>query len=37
MELAGIYTTALAKTDEDALALIDRQKAFNFAPGSVWL
>jgi CubicO group peptidase (beta-lactamase class C family) len=36
MELAGINTDSVT-TDEDALALIDRQKALNFAPGSDWL
>src|SRR6202043_3156051 len=36
MELAGIDTDSVT-TDEDALALIDRQKALNFAPGSEWL
>ena len=36
MELAGIYTDSVT-TDEDALALIERQKALNFAPGSDWL
>jgi CubicO group peptidase (beta-lactamase class C family) len=36
MELAGINTDSVT-TDEDALALITRQKALNFAPGSDWL
>src|SRR6266849_146899 len=36
MELAGINTDSVT-TDEDALALINRQKALNFAPGSDWL
>jgi CubicO group peptidase (beta-lactamase class C family) len=36
MELAGINTDSVT-TDEDALALIMRQKALNFAPGSDWL
>ncbi len=36
MELAGIHTDSVT-TDEDALALINRQKALNFAPGSDWL
>ena len=36
MELAGIHTDSVT-TDEDALALIARQKALNFAPGSDWL
>jgi CubicO group peptidase (beta-lactamase class C family) len=36
MELAGINTDSVT-TDEDALALITRQKALNFAPGSEWL
>src|ERR1700681_740070 len=36
MELAGINTDSVT-TDEDALALIERQKALNFAPGSDWL
>src|SRR3984893_9623898 len=36
MELAGINTDSVT-TDEDALALIARQKALNFAPGSDWL
>ena len=36
MELAGINTDSVT-TDEDALALINRQKGLNFAPGSDWL
>jgi len=36
MELAGIDTDSVT-TDQDALALISRQKALNFAPGSDWL
>lgn len=36
MELAGIPTDSVT-TDTDALALIIRQKALNFAPGSDWL
>src|SRR6202030_2543069 len=36
MELAGINTDSVT-TDEDALALIVRQRALNFAPGSEWL
>ena len=36
MELAGIHIDSVT-TDEDALALITRQKALNFAPGSDWL
>src|SRR5271170_4169171 len=36
MELAGIHIDSVT-TDEDALALITRQKALNFAPGSEWL
>lgn len=36
MELAGINTDSVT-TDGDALALINRQKALNFAPGSEWL
>jgi CubicO group peptidase (beta-lactamase class C family) len=36
MELAGINTDSVT-TDEDALALIIRQKALNFVPGSDWL
>jgi CubicO group peptidase (beta-lactamase class C family) len=36
MELAGINTDGVT-TDADALALITRQKALNFAPGSDWL
>jgi CubicO group peptidase (beta-lactamase class C family) len=36
MELAGINTDGVT-TDDDALALIARQKALNFAPGSEWL
>jgi CubicO group peptidase (beta-lactamase class C family) len=36
MELAGINIDSVT-TDADALALINRQKALNFAPGSEWL
>lgn len=36
MELAGINIDGVT-TDADALALIGRQKALNFAPGSDWL
>src|SRR5712664_74679 len=36
MELAGVNTDSVT-TDEDALALINRQKGLNFAPGSDWL
>ena len=36
MELAGINTDSVT-TDEDALKMIARQKALNFAPGSDWL
>jgi CubicO group peptidase (beta-lactamase class C family) len=36
MELAGIHIDSVT-TDADALALINRQKALNFAPGSEWL
>ena len=36
MDLAGIHTDSVT-TDQDALALIVRQKALNFAPGSEWL
>ena len=36
MELAGINTDSVT-TDADALALITRQKALNFDPGSDWL
>src|ERR1700726_539118 len=36
MELAGINTDSVT-TDDDALALIVRQRALNFAPGSEWL
>jgi CubicO group peptidase (beta-lactamase class C family) len=36
MELAGINTDSVT-TDEDALALIRRQKALNFPPGSEYL
>jgi CubicO group peptidase (beta-lactamase class C family) len=36
MELAGFHIDSVT-TDEDALALITRQKALNFAPGSDWL
>ncbi|MGH9675867.1 MAG: serine hydrolase domain-containing protein, partial [Candidatus Acidiferrum sp.] len=35
-ELAG-YNTDSVTTDDDALALITRQKALNFDPGSEWL
>lgn len=35
-ELAGINTDSVT-TDADALALITRQKALNFAPGTDWL
>jgi CubicO group peptidase (beta-lactamase class C family) len=35
-ELAGIHTDSVT-TDSDALALIARQKALNFDPGSDWL
>jgi CubicO group peptidase (beta-lactamase class C family) len=35
-ELAGINIDGVT-TDADALALINRQKALNFAPGSEWL
>src|SRR6267143_5550906 len=36
MELAGVNTDSVT-TDGDALALITRQKALNFVPGSDWL
>jgi CubicO group peptidase (beta-lactamase class C family) len=36
MDLAGINTDSVT-TDEDALQIIARQKALNFAPGSDWL
>ena len=36
MELAGINTDSVT-TDDDALALVARQKALNFEPGSEWL
>lgn len=36
MELAGINTDSVT-TDEDALALVFRQKALNFEPGGEWL
>jgi CubicO group peptidase (beta-lactamase class C family) len=36
MELAGINTDSVT-TDEDALALVTRQRGLNFAPGSEWL
>jgi CubicO group peptidase (beta-lactamase class C family) len=36
MDLAGINTDSVT-TDEDALQIISRQKALNFAPGSDWL
>jgi CubicO group peptidase (beta-lactamase class C family) len=36
MELAGINIDSVT-TDEDALQIITRQKALNFAPGSDWL
>jgi CubicO group peptidase (beta-lactamase class C family) len=36
MDLAGINMDSVT-TDEDALQLITRQKALNFAPGSDWL
>jgi CubicO group peptidase (beta-lactamase class C family) len=36
MNLAGINTDGVT-TDEDALQMIFRQKALNFAPGSDWL
>jgi CubicO group peptidase (beta-lactamase class C family) len=36
MDLAGINTDSVT-TDEDALQMIARQKALNFAPGSDWL
>src|SRR5712691_744268 len=36
MDLAGIHIDGVT-TDEDALRIISRQKALNFAPGSDWL
>jgi CubicO group peptidase (beta-lactamase class C family) len=36
MDLAGIHIDGVT-TDEDALQIISRQKALNFAPGSDWL
>src|SRR5437879_2734548 len=36
MDLAGINTDGVT-ADEDALQMISRQKALNFAPGSDWL
>src|SRR5271154_125961 len=36
MHLAGINTDSVT-TDEDALQIITRQKALNFAPGSDWM
>jgi len=36
MDLAGIPTDSVT-TDEDALEIVARQKALNFAPGSDWL
>lgn len=36
MDLAGINTDSVT-TDEDALQIVTRQKALNFAPGSEWL
>jgi CubicO group peptidase (beta-lactamase class C family) len=36
MDLAGVNMDSVT-TDEDALQLITRQKALNFAPGSDWL
>jgi CubicO group peptidase (beta-lactamase class C family) len=36
MDLAGINTDSVT-TDEDALQIVTRQKALNFAPGSDWL
>src|SRR5437660_8850652 len=36
MDLAGIHIDSVT-TDEDALQIIFRQKALNFAPGSDWL
>jgi CubicO group peptidase (beta-lactamase class C family) len=36
MELAGINTDSVT-TDEDALAMIVRQRGLNFTPGSEWL
>ena len=35
-ELAGVYTDSVT-TDEDALAIITRQKSLNFEPGTAWL
>jgi CubicO group peptidase (beta-lactamase class C family) len=35
-ELAGVYVDSVT-TDEDALAIITRQKSLNFAPGSEYL
>lgn len=35
-ELAGVYTDSVT-TDEDALAIITRQKSLNFEPGTEWL
>src|SRR5216683_218 len=36
MDLAGMHIDGVT-TDEDALQIISRQKALNFAPGSGWL
>src|SRR5467141_1935516 len=36
MDLAGMHIDGVT-TDEDALQIISRQKALNFAPGSDWL
>jgi CubicO group peptidase (beta-lactamase class C family) len=36
MHLAGINTDSVT-TDEDALQIVERQRALNFAPGSDWL
>jgi len=36
MDLAGMHIDGVT-TDEDALQIISRQKALNFAPGSAWL
>src|SRR5713101_714251 len=36
MDLAGIHIDGVT-TDEDALQIISRQKALNFAPGNDWL
>ena len=36
IELAGINTDSVT-TDDDALALVTRQKSLNFEPGSEWL